>query len=241
MPPAVIASPLPTTDDRDNGGSRTWFWMLGAGVLLIGAIGLWLARRQRTPEDEEIEVAAVPDDTVAVGPPAFLAPAAISTPLALRFRPTRVGFNMLSATAEGELTVANEGAVPVSGLRVRAGLLGAHAEQEADVAEFLAQPMGRPVAPVFDLAPGERRTLRVVAAVPREAMRTLTAAGRPMFVPVLTADVRADDGTQVAQGFAIGAERVDSAKLAPFWLDVPDRAYTAVAAREHGPAVVRRG
>lgn len=215
--------------------------MLGAGVLLVGGIGLWLARRRRTPEGEEIEVAAAPDDPAPVVPSAYLAPAAASTSLVLRFRPTRIGFNMLSATAEGELTVVNEGAALASGLRIRAGLLGAHAGQDADVAEFLAQPMGRSVAPAFDLAPGERRTVRVIAAVPREAMRTLTAAGRPMFVPVLTADVRDAEGTQVAQGFAIGAERVDSAKLAPFWFDVPDRAYTAVAAREHGPAVVRRG
>jgi hypothetical protein len=71
-------------------------------------------------------------------------------------------------------------------------------------------------------------------------MRTMVAAGRPMFVPVLAIDLRGAGGLQVAQGFAVGVERVDSAKLAPFWLDVPDRAYAEVAARPHGAALVRQ-
>ena len=248
--PPVIASPLPTTGEP-RGEGPGWPWMLGAGLLTVAGIGVWLARRQRAPADEEIgapvveeigapvvEPAVVPVPPLAPVAPAAVAPAAT---LALRFRPTRVGFNMLSATVEGELTVANDGAVAASDVRVRTGLLGAHAGQDADLADFLAQPIGRPVVPAFSLASGEERTLRVVAAVAREAMRTLTAAGRPMFVPVLVADVRVDGGTQLAQGFAVGAERVDSAKLAPFWLDVPDRAYGEVAARAHGPAIVRRG
>lgn len=243
--PPVIASPLPTTDDLPSRETAAWPWMLGAAALLVGGIGLWLARRQRTPEDEEIEAmgdaggteAAMPDAAVV----ASVRPDAVvegGTGFALRFRPTRVGFNMLSATAEGELTIVNEGDVSVDDLRVRTALLGAHAGQDADLAAFLAEPIGRPDVPPFALAPGEARTVRVLAAAPRASLKTMVAAERPMFVPVLAVNLRGGAGG-TAQAFAIGAERVDSAKLAPFWLDVPDRAYTAVAARPHGPAIGR--
>ena len=235
--PPVIASPLPTSDAPAEQPMPAWPWMLGAAVLVIAGLGLWLARRQRTPEDAAIEAVAPP---VAPGVRAGVVPPLPVATLALRFEPRRVGFNMLSATVEGEVTVVNEGAAPVEDIRVRTALLGAHAAQDADLAAFLAEPMGRPVVPAFTLGAGEARTLRVVAAVPRDAMRTMVAAGRPMFVPVLAIDLRGAGGLQVAQGFAVGVERVDSAKLAPFWLDVPDRAYAEVAARPHGAALVRQ-
>jgi len=237
--PPVIASPLPTSDEPAEQPMPAWPWMLGAALLVIAGLGLWLARRQRTPEDAAIE-AVEPPVAPAVRAGVVPSPPLPAATLALRFEPRRVGFNMLSATVEGEVTVVNEGAAPVEDIRVRTALLGAHAGQDADLAAFLAEPMGRPVVPAFTLGAGEARTLRVVAAVPRDAMRTMVAAGRPMFVPVLAIDLRGAGGLQVAQGFAVGVERVDSAKLAPFWLDVPDRAYAEVAARPHGAALVRQ-
>jgi len=237
--PPVIASPLPTSDEPADQPMPAWPWMLGAALLVIAGLGLWLARRQRTPEDAAIE-AVEPPVAPAVRAGVVPSPPLPAATLALRFEPRRVGFNMLSATVEGEVTVVNEGAAPVEDIRVRTALLGAHAGQDADLAAYLAEPMGRPVVPAFTLGAGEARTLRVVAAVPRDAMRTMVAAGRPMFVPVLAIDLRGAGGLQVAQGFAVGVERVDSAKLAPFWLDVPDRAYAEVAARPHGAALVRQ-
>ncbi|RZM12194.1 MAG: hypothetical protein EOP68_01600 [Sphingomonas sp.] len=232
---------MPTSDEPAEQPMPAWPWMLGAALLVIAGLGLWLARRQRTPEDAAIEAVEPPvaPPVRAEGMPPPPPPLPVAT-LALRFEPRRVGFNMLSATVEGEVTVVNEGAAPVEDIRVRTALLGAHAGQDADLAAFLAEPMGRPVVPAFTLGAGEARTLRVVAAVPRDAMRTMVAAGRPMFVPVLAIDLRGAGGLQVAQGFAVGVERVDSAKLAPFWLDVPDRAYAEVAARPHGAALVRQ-
>ena len=115
-------------------------------------------------------------------------------------------------------------------------LLTAHAGQDTDLATFNAGPVVRPVAAPFALAPGETRTLRTVVAVAREAIRTMTAANRPMFVPVVAANLRyvtAGDDAQTARAWSIGIERVDSQKLAPFWLDAPARMYSSVAARPH--------
>lgn len=234
--PAIVA-PLPTESAQDT-DRPLWPWMLGIALVTLGGIGLWLARRQPDAAEE----AALAVEEAPVPPAAMPASPAVAAPrarLALSFRPTRVGFNMLTATTEGELTVINEGDAAAKDVRVRAGLLGAHAGQDAEIAAFLAEPIGRPAVPAFALAAGERRTVRVIAATPREGMRTMTAAGRPMFVPILAINVLTADGRQVAQAFAVGVARVDSAKLAPFWLDVPDRGYAEVAARAHGAAVER--
>jgi len=184
--------------------------------------------------------AALP--AVAVAGPQFLEPRAKTPAAAPRarltcdLRPLRAGLNMLSATVECELVVTNTGTVPATAIRTGVALLTAHAGQDTDLAQFNASPVSRPAAPPFALAPGETRTIRTVVAIAREAIQTMTAANRPMFVPVVATNVlyaTAGDDAQTARAWVIGIERVDSAKLAPFWLDGPAKMHTSVAARPH--------
>ncbi len=184
--------------------------------------------------------AALP--AVAVAGPQFLEPRAKTPAAAPRarltcdLRPLRAGLNMLSATVECELVVTNTGTVPATAIRTGVALLTAHAGQDTDLAQFNASPVSRPAAPPFALAPGETRTIRAVVAIAREAIQTMTAANRPMFVPVVATNIlyaTADDDAQTARAWVIGIERVDSAKLAPFWLDGPAKMHTSVAARPH--------
>ncbi|MES3154174.1 hypothetical protein [Sphingomonas faeni] len=163
-------------------------------------------------------------------------PAAPRARLACELRPLRAGLNLLSATVECELVVTNSGTAPAEAIRAGLTLLTAHTGQDTDLAAFNVAPVVRPLAAPFVLAPGETRTLRTVAAVAREAIRTMTAANRPMFVPVVAANLRyvtAGEDAQTARAWSIGIERVDSPKLAPFWLDAPARMYSSVAARPH--------
>ncbi|MES3109363.1 hypothetical protein [Sphingomonas aurantiaca] len=184
--------------------------------------------------------AALP--AVAVAGPQFLEPRAKTPAAAPRarltcdLRPLRAGLNMLSATVECELVVTNTGTVPATAIRTGVALLTAHAGQDTDLAQFNASPVSRPAAPPFALAPGETRTIRAVVAIAREAIQTMTAANRPMFVPVVATNIlyaTAGDDAQTARAWVIGIERVDSAKLAPFWLDGPAKMHTSVAARPH--------
>ncbi|MEG8025240.1 hypothetical protein QP162_13970 [Sphingomonas aurantiaca] len=179
---------------------------------------------------------------VAVAGPQFLEPRAKTPAAAPRarltcdLRPLRAGLNMLSATVECELVVTNTGTVPATAIRTGVALLTAHAGQDTDLAQFNASPVSRPAAPPFALAPGETRTIRTVVAIAREAIQTMTAANRPMFVPVVATNIlyaTAGDDAQTARAWVIGIERVDSAKLAPFWLDGPAKMHTSVAARPH--------
>jgi hypothetical protein len=167
------------------------------------------------------------------------APTPVAAPrarLTCELQPRRAGLNLLSATVECELVVTNIGGAPAEAIRAAVSLLTAHAGQDIDLAEFNAAPIGRPVTAPFTLAVGESRTIRTVTAIAREAIRTMTAANRPMFVPVLASNVlyaTSGDEAQTARAWVIGIERVDSAKLAPFWLDAPPRMYTNVVARPH--------
>ena len=220
MPPARQATPL-------------WPWLAGAALLLLGA-ALLLLRRRRGPDDLAAD---------AIDAPAAAAPPPVARArLAIGVRSTRAGLNLLTATVDGEVTITNTGDAPAHDIRTAVGLLSAHAGADADLADLAAQPIGRPATPPFSLAPGEERRFRAVAALPHDAIRPMTAAGRPMFVPLVAVAVRYRDEAaerQVAQGFVVGIERVDSAKLAPLWLDVPPRSFDNVAARPHAGAIER--
>ena len=65
----------------------------------------------------------------------------------------------------------------------------------------------------------------------------LQAGGREMLVPLVLVTVQFRDAAgvehRISQGFVIGVERVDSPKLAPFWLD-SSRMIEQVAARPSG-------
>ena len=167
-------------------------------------------------------------------PPPVVAPRARLT---CDIRPLRAGLNFLSATVECELVVANTGDAHAEAIRAGVALLAAHAGHDADLAAFNAAWVARPAATPFALAPGETRTIRTVVAIARDAIQPMTAANRPMFVPVVATNIlytTNGDDAQAARAWVVGIERVDSAKLAPFWLDAPARMFTTVAARPHG-------
>ena len=154
----------------------------------------------------------------------------------------RAGFNLLTATADIEVTVRNTGESEAENIRLDVRLTSVRAGQEADLAATFAEPAPRPAAAPFALAPGAMRTVRALVTLPRSAINELVAAGRPMFVPLATVNALYWSGEgegQAAQAYAIGEAREGAAKLAPFWLDVPARMYETAEARMHGPAYVR--
>lgn len=242
--PTATATPVPAAVAPESGDG--WpLWPIG-GVVLAAAAGVWWYRARRrvavpllAPAIEPDPVDPPPTPTPAPAPPPV---AADRARLALALQPRRAGLNLLSATVEGELLVRNDGVVPATGIRIGAALIGASAGPPGDVAALFAQPVARPVTPAFALAPGEERRVRIVVALPRADIRPLDAGGRAMFVPVVAVNALYDAGGgdgQAAQAFAVGVERVDSAKLAPLWLDQPARMYDALGTRPYAAAIAR--
>ena len=242
--PSATPSPTPTATPAPietvvlpaapSKAAPLWPWLAGGALLLLALAAILLRRRGEPDELEEVD-----DEPLAAPGPAPSAPPA---GLVIAFRPTRAGVNLLTATVEGEVTVTNVGDVAVAGIRAAVALLAARGTEQADLHAIADAALTRPAVPPFTLQPGAAHRFRAVAALPHASIEPLAVAGRPMFVPLVAVTLRypadgAERGT--TRGFAVGIERVDSAKLAPLWLDVPARAYDAVAARPHGEAIER--
>ena len=240
--PAAPASPTAAVSVEGRDGQGTDWWWIG-GLAALAVVAMLAFVRARRPRSQAIEVVEDVEATGVITPPPPLASMpnepATRARLGLMLRPTRAGFNMLSATVEAELTVVNTGDAPATDIRIALALLSAHAEQGAEIADHHSRPIARPVVPAFALAPGETRVARVVVALPRDSIKPLTASSRPMFVPVVAANCRyTSEGKngQAVQSFVVGIERDDAAKLAPFWLDQPAKMYDRVAARPNAVA-----
>lgn len=257
--PSPAATTVPATAP-DSGSD--YGWLIGLAVVLgLGGAGAWWWRRRRADAADEPVAAVAPAPipkpqpvrprTPAASPatPAAPAPAPPSAPvgdrgrLSLSLHPRRAGLNLLSATVEAELVVRNDGSAPAQAIRIGAALIGATPGQGDEIAPVFDQPVVRPATPPFALGPGEERRIRLVVAQARADIVPLTAGGRTLFVPVVAVNALYDAGAgiagQSARGFAVGVERVDSAKLAPFWLDQPARMHEQLAVRPYGAGVER--
>lgn len=235
-PRRIVRPPIETVILPQERSVAPWGWIVGGAALLLvmaGGVGL---RRQRSAGD-----AATLDPEVIPVPIAAPSPASPAVGgqarLAIALHPTRAGLNLISATAEGEVTVVNIGDAIAAEIRASARLTSAREGQDAELAAFYADAGGRTATPVFALMPGEERRFRAVMALPHDAIHSIEAGGRPMFVPLVALSVRYRDGEaphRIGQAYMLGVDQGESAKLAPFWLDGPARSYDKVAARPHG-------
>lgn len=263
-PATAVAPTSSASPGSEQGSGLAWYVPLGiVAALLAGGAWLWLRRRR---PDEGVVVApaavsereelapSVAEAVVPVAAPRMLSrrgavPAEPPAPVVaaerawieLELRPRRAGLNLLTATADVDVLVRNRGTAEAGNVRIDARLTSARADQDSELGQIFAETRGRVVTPAFALAPGAERVVRALVTLPREAINVLTAAERPMFVPVVTLNVRYALGGggegQTAQAFALGIERAGSAKLAPFWLDAPSRMFETVAARPHALAI----
>lgn len=213
--------------------------------LLALVAGGWLVLRRRRPvgaaDGREDGVLDAGEDAPNAARPAEPAPLpAAPVPPSVTLRPLRIGLNMLTATFEGEIGLASE--LGIEDVRVSLHLMAASKSEGQAIAALHDAAIGRTVVPAFALPPGGARTVRGIGVLAREATGGLEAAGRPLFVPLVAVRVGWRDARgehHLIQAFAVGVERVDSAKLAPIWLDQPARSYDQIAARPHGMPMVR--
>ena len=244
--PVAAASPAPAArpvaPPAEGGGWEPWLLGGGAAILLVL---LWL-RYQRDAPVEPAE--AEPDHAAAAPPmPPPLRPGVPGRWLTVTLRPVRAGLNMITAVADCEITVVNGGDAPAEAIRAALVLIAAHGGQSDQIDAANAEPIARPVVPAFALAPGESRTFRSVAAAPLDTLPTMLAGGRAggreMLVPLVVLNLQHRDAAGIehrtSQAFVLGVERVDSSKLAPFWLDSV-RMIDQVAARASGATLRRR-
>ena len=214
----MIATPSPASASQPSFDWLLWLpWLLGAAGLTLCAL-LW-RRYRHDSRSAPVDVEPEPAEPTGAAPIYRT-----SGPwLTVSLRPVRAGLNMVTAVADCEITVFNEGAAPAEGVRASLALLAAHAGQQAEIAAVYAEPITRSVVPAFTLQAGEARTFRGVAAGNLDTLRTMRAGGREMLVPLVLLQLQHRDADGVehrtSQSFVVGVERVDSPKLAPFWVD----------------------
>ena len=193
-----------------------------------------------TPSRPATLPAGLVDDLTADEPLEPVAPP-LRPRITYTLHPRRAGLNLVSATADVELTVRNEGDGDATEVAVMIRLLAGRAGQEEELGALFAGDATRPALPPFALAPGEQKLCRTTVVLPRAEIAPIPVGDRPMFVPVIVADVRygrPDGGRgQTAAAYVIGAPRAGSDKLSPFWLDAQPRMREEVEARPHGLSV----
>lgn len=180
----------------------------------------------------------VPEEVTPSPPPL---PTAGRAMLGIMLSPRRAGTNLTSAAAEYDVVVRNSGGTAAVNIRLDVRLLSAGAQQDALIAALLAEPVGRPITPPFDLAVGTEVSLGGMGILPRERIVTMTVEGRELFVPVITVNLTYDwagGSGQTARSFVIGIERGAGGKLGAFRLDEV-RMYAEVGALEYTIAVDR--
>ena len=254
--PDVVATP-PVAGE----GLPGWFWPALGGVLLLGAggfAGWWLGRRRRRAEAEQAfvsppEPAAAPPPTP--GPPPLArktppapaprpAPAAPAVPppdgpLVTEMRPLRAAIREGMVTVDFELFVHNRGQETADNIRATLALLGANAEQDAQIASLHAAARMAAGSEPFSVAPGATHKLTGQVALPGERMRTMTVQGKPMFVPIVPVTLRWYAGLSIRtlrDVFMVGTAPAQGGdKLGPLWVERAGEGFGRLAAKRYVP------
>jgi hypothetical protein len=255
-PRSAPVTPLAAPPESSN----TLWWVLGAGaVILLLAAGWLFNRRRKHKGADDPQVGDGKREDVVLPPPILdlersseVAPRAVPEPVpvlvasqprtaereaavAIDLHVRRAGLNLTSAAVEYTLEMRNLTDQPLSDVRVDIRMLTANERQAATIAAIFTGPIETPTLAPFALAPGSPVSLNGRGLLPLDSLSVLTVEERRFFVPVLAIRVlyARPNGSfgEVTSVQAVGIDRGDGQKLAPFRLDGPPRMFDRVAAR----------
>ena len=261
--PAVTATP-PATGQ----GLPGWLWpaLIGGGLLIAAGAFVLLRRRRRDEAYEEapVQVAvspptpgppplarktpAVPAAPVApTGPTRPAAPAAPALPavpppdgpLVTEIRPMRAAIRDGMVTLDLELFIQNRGAEPADNIRAVLALLGANAEQDAQIASFHGAARLAAGSEPFSVAPGTVHVVNAQVSLPGDQMKVVTVQGKPMFVPIVPVSLKWYAGLSIRtlrDSFMVGtAPAVGGDRLGPLWVERAGEGFGRLAAKRYVP------
>ena len=237
--PAPMATPAPAP--AEAGPAPIWPWLVGAALLAVA--GFAVARRRR-PAGQR---AAVPSIDPAIeerlraaeaARTASLAAASLRPWLALDFKPGAASATEAGGAVQFELVVHNRGKSAARNVRVDARMINAGADQNEQLTTFFGAPIVEGGIPPQTIEPGNSVTIRSTLALPREEMRGIKVENRILFVPVVAFNVLYEWGEggagQTATSYVVGrAPPNETARMAPFRLDLGPRVYRQVSQRKN--------
>ena len=158
----------------------------------------------------------------------------------IAFRPLRCVVQDERVTVEFEIELFNSGSAPARAVLVEAKLFNAGADQDAQIAQFFADPAatGERVAVI---PPLKRLTLKSQAIALREQVLAYEIAGHPVFVPLVGFNALYSwsgcEG-QTSVSHLVGRD-TKSEKLGPFRLDLGPHIFRNLGARLLPPGIRR--
>lgn len=266
-PPAQAeATPdITATPPASGSGLPGWLWPALGGVLLLGAGGLagwWIGRRRRQRDAEaEADAVVAPSPPVAPaeptpGPPPLArtpppppAPAAPPIapvpppegPLVTELRPLRAAIRDGMVSVDFELYVHNRGHEAADNIRAVLALLGANAEQDAQIVNFHAAARLTSGSDPFGVAPGGTFMLTGQVTLPGDQMQVVNVQGKPMFVPIIPVALKWYAGLSIRtlrDVFMVGTAPAQGGdRLGPLWVERAGEGFGRLAVKRYVPKV----
>jgi MYXO-CTERM domain-containing protein len=240
---------LPPAGDNEEPGFGNMMWpALAAGLALLAGL-FFIQRRRRTALAGDSAVLERASLAEAPEPPAP-APVPVRRPvlvkqdedegpqpaLELKFKPDRMVATDSQAIVHFKLEVLNSGQGPARNVRIEARMFSASAQQNQEIAAFLATPCEIEAAPLT-LVAGQGGVTEGAVMMERQNVREIRIDGRPLFIPTVV--VRAvyqwgkGRSSQVHGTYLVGIENQKSPeKMGPFRLDMGPRIYRSVGGRQ---------
>ncbi len=158
--------------------------------------------------------------------------------LAIQFAPDRAVVTESDVALQFDVVVANSGSAPARDVLVEARMVCAHAGQDAEIAGFFQQPIGKGDR-IAAIPPLGRISLKSVVRLPLAQLNSFQVEGRTLFVPLVAFNILFGNNSQTSASFLVGRGSEEDEKLAPFRLDLGPRVFRGLSARPHSMGLTR--
>jgi hypothetical protein len=111
-------------------------------------------------------------------------------------------------------------------------MICAHAGQDAEIAAFFQQPIGKGDR-IPAIQPLGRISLKSAVRLPLAQLHSFKVEGRTLFVPLVAFNVLYGGDAQTSASFLVGRGTERDEKLAPFRLDLGPRIFRGLSSRPH--------
>ena len=200
------------------------------------------------PRPDPVPPRAAPSPPAPAGPRPAAKPAAASDGLivstrlkpeiAIHFQPDRAVVTESDVMLQFDVVVANSGSAPARDVLVEARMVCAHPGQDAEIAAFFQQPIGKGDR-IAAIQPLGRISLKSSVRLPLEQLHSFQVEGRTLFVPLVAFNILYSGNSQTSASFLVGRGTDADEKLAPFRLDLGPRIFRGLSSRPHSMGLSR--
>ena len=158
--------------------------------------------------------------------------------LAIYFQPDRAVVTENEVMLQFDVVVTNSGSAPARDVLVEARMVSAHAGQDAEIAAFFQQPVGKGDR-IAAIQPLDKISLKSAVRLPIAQLHNFTMEGRTLFVPLVAFNILFSGDSQKSASFLVGRGTEEDEKLAPFRLDLGPRIFRGLSSRPHSAGLSR--